>query len=180
MFFGGYGGPSGRISAVSGKVATVAGFRGGVLIGNRLSLGAAAHRMTWRQGPPIMDGEGADYTLRMSYGGMTAGVTLWRPSVLEFAVEGLAGAGVACISTNGDYKDDRGHCVESVKMFVGEPAATMYINVTDWMRVAITGGYRIVVRERWRAPNEFLLSGGYGGIDLQFGWFRKPPPRRRR
>ena len=176
-FFGGYGGPSGRLSSVSGKLGTFAGFRGGVLIGERLSLGAAAYRLTYRHNSSIFGPEGDQYSLRMGYGGMTFGVTLWRPGRIELAVEGLIGAGAGCISDNHRYRDDDYRCVESVRMFVGEPAVTMYVNVTDWMRLAVTAGYRLVVREAWRPPNDFIMSGGYGGMDLQFGWFKKPPRR---
>jgi hypothetical protein len=176
-FFGGYGGPSGRLSSVSRKLGTMTGFRGGVLIGERLSLGAAAYRLTYRHNSNIHGPEGDEYSLRMGYGGMTFGVTLWRPGRIEIAAEGLVGAGVACISDNPRYRDDDYRCVESIKMFVGEPAVTMYVNITDWMRIAVTAGYRLVVREAWRPPNDFILSGGFGGADLQFGWFKKPRRR---
>jgi hypothetical protein len=177
LFIGGYGGPSARMSSVSRKLSTLAGFRGGVLIGQRLSIGAAAYRLTYRHNSNIAGPDGDQYSLRMGYGGLTAGVTLWRPGRLEFAIEGLVGAGSACISDSHRYSDDDYRCVERINMFVGEPAATMYVNVTPWMRFAVTAGYRIVVREAWRPPNDFILSGGYGGLDLQFGWFKKPPRR---
>lgn len=178
LFIGGYGGPSARLSSVSRKLSTLAGFRGGVLLGERLSLGAAVYRLTYRHNSNITSPDGSEYSLRMGYGGMTFGFTVWRPGRIELAVEGLVGAGSACISDNPRYKDDTFRCIETVKMFVGEPAVTMYLNITDWMRVAVTAGYRLVVREGWRPPNNFLMSGGYGGMDLQFGWFKKPPRRR--
>jgi hypothetical protein len=177
LFIGGYGGPSARMSSVSRKLSTLTGFRGGVLIGERLSFGAAAYRLTYRHNSQIAGPDGDRYSLRMGYGGMTFGLTLWRPGRFEFAVEGLVGAGSACVSDSHRYSDDDYRCIETVRMFVGEPAATMYVNVTNWMRLAVTAGYRVVVRERWQPPNNFLLSGGFGGIDLQFGWFKKPPRR---
>ncbi len=172
-FIGGYGGISTRVSAVSGKLATFLGFRGGALLGDRLSLGGAYYKQTHRFGPPILDTEGREVQLRMGYGGLTMGVTVFRRGVVELGLGSLFGGGVGCITRDVESNDDDFHCIEAVRMVVVEPEAFLHVDVTSWMRLSVTGGYRAVVREPWRPPNDFRLSGGYGGLNLEFGWFGK-------
>lgn len=170
FFFGGYGGLVLRGSAVSRKAALLTGIRGGFIFGKRMAIGGAFYRLSHRFGPAIEARDGTELALEMAYGGLTSDITLLRRGRLELAVGGLVGAGVGCISREFDY-DDESSCIDQVRMFVGEPEAAVRINVAPWMRLSATGGYRFVVREAWRPPNDFTMSGGYGGVNLEFGWF---------
>ena len=173
IFLSGYGGLSMRASSVNRKLGMLIGVQGGIMIGQRLSLGGALYKLTKRYGEPIRDGDGNALALKMAYGGATMGLTIIRRGRFELAANGLLGAGVGCISSDFNYDKDELGCIESVKMFVGEPEAAMYIYATDWLRFGVNAGYRFVVRERWSEPHNFLLSGGYGGLNVEFGWFKR-------
>jgi hypothetical protein len=171
FFIGGYGGFDGRLSTVNKKLGTFVGARGGVLLGKRLAIGGAMYKLSRRYGDPIRDARGNPLNLKMAYGGATIGLTIFRGRVLELMAQTLIGAGVGCVSTDYKYKRDDYQCVESVKVVVVEPGAQMFINASDWFRIGVDMGYRAVARERWSPGNDFRLSGGYGGLSLQFGWF---------
>lgn len=171
FFVSGYGGVDFRITTLSKKFATLFGVRGGLLLGKRMSIGGAMYRVSKRYGPPIIDPQGRPMTLKAQYGGLTVGGTLVRGRTVELAAQGLIGAGVGCISYNLSYGAKSYRCVESVKMMVVEPSVVMHIYPTRWMRLGIEGGYRAVARESWRPPNDFSMSGAYGGFSAEFGWF---------
>jgi hypothetical protein len=173
FFIGGYGGMSTRVTNVSKKVGILMGFRGGILLGERMSIGGAYYNLRRRYGAPILDDNDVPMALKMGYGGAQVGVTLVRHDNLEFNVSTLVGAGMACVSY--DTRPSRGaakqHCEESVRMIVAEPEAQFNVTVTDWMRFGLSAGYRIVAREKWTPPNNFGLSGAHFGLNLEFGWF---------
>jgi hypothetical protein len=147
------------------------GFRGGVLLGKRLSLGGAYYNLRRRFGPPILDDNENPMALKMAYGGATVGVTIVRHENLDFGVQSLFGAGMGCVSYETKPTNYSHNCVESVRMFVAEPEVVFNVNVTDWMRMGLTLGYRVVAREKWTPPNNFNLSGAHMGLNLEFGWF---------
>jgi len=176
FFVGGYGGIGFQLGAVSRRMAAFSHLRGGILLGERISIGASLTRMTRRFGPPIEGVSGASYQLAMVYGGVDLGLALIRRGPFELGVSTLLGAGTACVQTNAH----RPRCVESVKMMVAQPAVFANFNLTSWMRIGMSGGYRFVAREAWRPPNEFRLAGGFFGANLEFGWFKRPDTGTRR
>jgi hypothetical protein len=58
-------------------------------------------------------------------------------------------------------------------MFVVEPGVNVAFTGTDWMRVGTSLGWRLVMRQAWRPPNDFALAGPYLGVNVDFGWFGK-------
>ncbi len=181
-FVSGYGGITTRGSAVSGKMGILRGFHGGLLLGERLSIGVAYHRLKRRFGAPILDAQQRPMGLEMAYGGIELGATVFRRGRFELGVQTLFGGGAACVTYDVNGRSSIAECVESVRMMVLEPSAITNIVVTDWMRVGFEAGYRGVARSQWRPPSDFDLGGGYFGLNLDFGWFARPdePKRSRR
>jgi hypothetical protein len=172
-FISGYGGLSVRGTSVSTKIGTLVGVRGGLMFGKRLSIGGAVYKLSRRFGKPIRDSAGNPLALKMAYGGAQVAINAIRGRRIELEARGLFGGGMGCVSADANYDRDEMYCVESVRMVVMEPEVALIVNVTDWMRMALTGGYRFVVREKWRPPNNFNLAGGTLGLDLEFGWFNR-------
>lgn len=177
FFIGGYGGLGFAFGAVSKRMASFSNLRGGILLGERISIGASFTRMTKRFGPPIEGLSGQTYQLAMAYGGVDLGLAIIRRGPFELGVSTLLGAGTACVQT---YHRRNQHCVESVRMMVAEPSVFAHFNLTNWMRIGMQGGYRFVAREAWKPPNEFRLAGGFFGANLEFGWFKRPDTGTRR
>jgi hypothetical protein len=160
-----------RLSPVSGKLGLFMNLGASVLLGERLSLGLEAHGLLARFGEDIRGPQGERYSLGMGYVGATSGVTLWRPGRFELVLEGLVGVGSACLSDR-DVDDDcpdSNSCVDRVSMFVTEPALALYVHTGPNFRLGLKGGYRFVKHQAWRSPNHFDLSGGFGGLELQWG-----------
>lgn len=173
-FVSGYGGIITRGSAVSGKMGVLRGFHGGLLLGDRLSIGLAYHRLKRRFGAPILDASDRPLALEMAYGGLEIGATVFRRGRFELGVQTLFGGGAGCVTYDVNGRSNVAECVDSVRMMVLEPSALANIRVTDWMRVGVEGGYRGVARSSWSEGNDFDLGGGFFGLNLDFGWFARP------
>lgn len=173
-FVSGYGGIITRGSAVSRKMGVLRGFHGGLLLGDRLSIGVAYHRLKRRFGAPILDSSDRPLALEMAYGGLEIGATVFRSGRFELGVQTLFGGGAGCVTYDVNRRSNVAECVDSVRMMVLEPSAIANIRVTDWMRVGLEGGYRGVARSSWSDGNDFDLGGGFFGLNLDFGWFARP------
>ncbi|MBK8718106.1 MAG: hypothetical protein IPN32_25750 [Deltaproteobacteria bacterium] len=174
-FVGGYGGFGWRLGGASHRAASFTNVRGGLLLGERFSIGGSFVRMTKRFGPPLRGTSGKTYDLAMAYGGVQIGVAVIRRGRFELGIDSLLGVGVGCISRKGSRHDSNvdARCVERVKMFVAEPGAFMHFALTKWMRLGLNGGYRFVARERWASGSQIAMSGGYVGMNVDFGWFAR-------
>lgn len=161
-----------RGTAVNLKPSVLSGGRVGFVFDDRFTVGGAFYSLTARYGGKIVDPAGHHLGLRMSYGGVMLGWSLYRGRVLQVGLETVAGAGAACVSRS-RRSYGRWECLERVGMVSIDPGLTVGVLVTDWVRLSLTGGYRFVTREAWREPNDFTLSGGYLGLDLDFGAFRE-------
>lgn len=168
--FGGYGGFDKRLGTASRKLGVFLGFRGGVILFDRVSIGGAAYWLQARLGKPIRDSLGNEMRLDVSYAGLTVGVTALRRKRVQLGVRGLFGGGSACIGY-AELAEGEDPCYERVRIRVIEPSAVLYVKLFPFLRLAVEGGYRVVARESWRPPNNFPLSGGFGGLAAEFGWF---------
>jgi hypothetical protein len=168
-----------RLSPISGKLGLFMNFGVSVLLGERLSLGLEAHGSLKRFGEDIRGPQGEQYSLGMAYLGATSGITLWRPGRFELALEGLVGVGSACLSEPDDDCPESSSCVDRVSMFVAEPALALYVHTGPHFRLGLKGGYRFVKHQAWRSPNHFDLSGGFGGLELQWGYYGPRRQKRR-
>ncbi|MCR9163481.1 MAG: hypothetical protein ACE37F_19825 [Nannocystaceae bacterium] len=173
-FVSGYGGIITRGSAVSRKMGVLRGFHGGLLLGDRLSIGVAYHRLKRRFGAPILDSSNRPLALEMAYGGLEIGATVFRSGRFELGVQTLFGGGAGCVTYDVNRRSNVAECVDGVRMMVLEPSAIANVRVTDWMRVGLEGGYRGVARSSWSEGNDFDLGGGFFGLNLDFGWFARP------
>lgn len=170
--FSGYGGVSVRGSTIMHNPAVWVGGRGGVLIGDHLSLGGAFYQVSYRHGGPIVDPAGRELGIRAAYGGAQLGYRLVHRDRFAMDMDMLIGGGAACISGKPGYQDSDWRCIETVKMFVTEPGISARFNVMEWFRLGVTAGYRFATRQAWRPPNDFQVSGPYVGLDFDFGWFQ--------
>ncbi|MCB9717404.1 MAG: hypothetical protein H6712_26385 [Myxococcales bacterium] len=166
----GFIGASVRGTAINTNPSALSGARAGFTFDDRFTIGGAFYSLTARYGGPIVDSHGNHLGLRMSYAGVLLAWTLYQGRVLHVALESLAGAGAACVSRSTRMVGRR-ECIEKVGLISLEPGVEVGFRVTDWARVSLAGGYRFVTREAWRPPNDFLLSGPYVGLNVDFGWF---------
>lgn len=173
FFVGGYGGFAGRVGPVSGHVSTFSEIRGGILLGKRLSIGGSLVRMTKRFGKPIQGQSGREYQLGLIYGGVDVGIVAIRRGRFEMGISSLFGAGVGCVrgaeAKGGDCTGSR----EVIRLVVVDPSIFMHLNLTNWARLGLSGGYRVVARPPWPSGADFRMSAPYFGASIEFGWFRR-------
>jgi hypothetical protein len=172
----GFMGLSLRGTTTNHTPSTLAGARLGFTFNDRFTIGGAFYSLTGRYGGAIVDPQGDTLGMRMAYGGLLLGWTLYKGRIVALNFETLAGAGAACISRN-QRSYGRWECIEKVGLVTIEPGLEVAFTLNDWLRLGVTGGYRFVTREAWRPPNEFTLSGPYVGLNIDFGSFRTDKDR---
>ncbi|MCH9680386.1 MAG: hypothetical protein K0V04_03045 [Deltaproteobacteria bacterium] len=169
----GFLGFSARGTTTNYNPSAMMGARAGFTWNDRFRVGGVFYSLTARYAGAIVDSRGNELGLRMAYGGLLASWKLYQGRVMDVAMEGVAGAGAACISID-KRSVGRARCIEKVGLVSLEPGIEVGFTVADWARLGFAGGYRFVTREQWRAPNEFTLSGPYVGVNVDFGRFRRP------
>lgn len=186
---GGYGGIGARVGPVGsmGGVFTVS--RGGVVLGERLTVGGAFVSVAPRHGfgPPMRSTTGRVYTTAMLYFGLELGWVAYRRGRVEIGPQALLGVGLACIVRlrgRGDHD-----CVERLPLYVAEPSAFVRVDLTParanspgrraMIRVEFDAGYRLVRHRPWPSGNDVRLAAPYLGANLDFGWFPTAARQRR-
>ena len=132
-----------KFSEMGGGFANFVGVYGGWLINHKLLLGAGGY------------GKATDVNwFEMGYGGFVVEYFVNPNRLVNFSVKGLVGGGGAS-----HLWDD--------SFFVAEPEARMTLNVTEWFRLGLGGGYR------WTpgSSRNSDLSGWTVSVAAKFGSF---------
>jgi hypothetical protein len=127
-----------KFSEVDGRFANFIGVYGGWLVNKRFLLGGGIY--------------GKTTNAEMGYGGLMVEYFFNPNGLVNFSARGLVGGGGTEFG-----RDD--------PFFVVEPVGTMNVNITEWMRLGVGGGYRFVRS----SCNNDALSGWSANIDLKFG-----------
>ena len=169
--------PEVKFTEVDSEFGTLVGATGGWLTDGRLFIGAGAYWLTG--GPAAVD---------MAYGG---GVVEWFSdpgALVSVSIGSLLGFGTATLDTVVGLDDasffgsrfergpfgasgrGRGPTSATVRFredfFVAEPRANLVLNASDWLRIGLGAGYRVV-----GAAGEFdeRLRGFTASVWLQLG-----------
>jgi hypothetical protein len=176
---GGFGAPSVKVTSVDGEAAVMPGIQGGWIIGHSLVLGLAGYGLATRQEAPVgMRVAGAPSTLEMGYGGLRIGYLLMPKSIVHLGFGLLiGGGGVAALSRDelpvivgGELQHER-RVDNTDAFFVTEPEIEAEVNVTKFMRVAVSGSYRFVADIDSPGLTSGKVGGPAAGLALRFGAF---------
>ncbi len=148
-----WGGVSYNYSYFDSDFTSVRGGFGGIEISRKVFLGFAGYE--FRHEARLEDGE--PFTL--SYSGFMAGYTPDSYRAVHPRLSLLAAGGRARI----DY-DNRGD-----RVFVLQPSAGIEINATQWFRVGLEAGYRLVTYDDIPGIGGNELSSPFAQVDLRFG-----------
>jgi hypothetical protein len=171
---GGYGGLTSSYARMFGRDGALVGIEGALLIDHRLSLGAAwygwANPLT---GPDTLNGDSQHF--QTGYGGATVHYSFFFDrSPVYLTVGALVGGGAIALERDhdsgvGDVSDgDR----NSHDLFaIVQPDVALNANLTHWMRVGVTAGYRFASGANRLGFDNGDLSGFMVGGQLQFGRF---------
>jgi hypothetical protein len=170
---GGYGGLDVAYTRMFGREGVVVGGQGAVLINHRLALGIAGYG--WSNpldGPNAANGDAQRF--ETGYGGFTAHYSLYFDRLpVYFTVGALVGAGAINLtdqehSDSFEGFDDKAG--EDVFAIV-QPDIAIHGNLTRWMRVGVTGSYRVTSGVNQLGFKESDVNGAMVGAQIQFGSF---------
>lgn len=168
---GGYGGLDVAYTRMFGRDGVVVGGQGAVLINHRLALGLAG----WGWSNPV-DGPNAPNGERQhfdtGYGGATVRYSLYLDSLPVYVTFGtLIGAGAIDLTTRDHDEDGFESAPEEDVFAVIQPDIALHANLTRWMRLGITAGYRFTSGVGQLGFTESDVDGFLVGGQLQFGSF---------
>jgi hypothetical protein len=153
-------------TAINGHAAYNIGLRTAYMFNDNFALGLAAYGMGW-------DGSNGDNRilnddrqLTGGYGGVLIEYRLLPQYVLHGVFDTTIGGGAICTRSTRD--DD---CEDGRGFGFVEPTANLELNVTDYMRVTLGGGYRFAFASERDGISGSDLSGFVGRTNFEFGWF---------
>lgn len=159
-----YVAPTFTIAGVNRLPGFMLGADFGVLLGERFTVGVAGRALVTPLTAQRNDGRA--FNLRLPYAGVTLGVALVRVKFFTLGVGTLLGGGRVCLN---DERLDR--CVNRAAMFVAEPEIGLHFALTKFLRLVLSGGYRLVVAQNWSGPPNSHLGGLSGTLALRIGKF---------
>jgi hypothetical protein len=168
---GGYGSVDVAYSRMFGEDGALVGLQGALLLDHRLSLGVAGYGWTNSQAAPP-DAFGNAQRFETGYGGATVRYSLYVDDVPVYLTVGalFGGGAVAMVpDENDDFDFDR---EEDADVFaVVQPDVTLHANLTPWLRLGLTAGYRFTSGVDRHGYEESDLNGLLVGGQVQFGRF---------
>ncbi|HVZ32778.1 MAG TPA: hypothetical protein VG963_10150 [Polyangiaceae bacterium] len=170
---GGYGGFDTTYARMFGRDGALIGFQGALLIDHRLSLGVGWYGFTNPQsGPDSFDGGARHF--QTGYGGATVHYSFFFDhSPLYVTVGTLVGGGSIALSRD-DSDDDlfSDHDGYRHDLFaIVQPELALNANLTHWMRMGVTAGYRISSGVNRLGFGNADVNGFMLGGQVQFGSF---------
>jgi hypothetical protein len=170
---GGYGGLDVAYSRMFGQDGALVGAQGALLLDHRLSLGIAGYGWTNSQSAPP-DAAGNPQRFETGYGGATIRYSLYVPDLPVYVTFGtlVGGGAVSMVEDNddGDFDfDESGH--DEDVFAVIQPDVTLHANLTPWLRLGLTAGYRFTRGVDRHGYDESDVDGFLVGGQVQFGRF---------
>lgn len=157
---GGFGGPLVEIGSINGEVGADVG-GGGALLINNFFLGGYGMGTSY----PDYRVNNRDYNIQFKHGGFWLGYAFKEYKIVHFYSSVKIGWGKARLRRDGetDYSDSH---------FALTPELGLEINLFDWCKMGLTGGYRLVngINSLPGLKNEDFNSP-VGIITFRFGGF---------
>jgi hypothetical protein len=171
---GGYGSLDVAYTRMFGQDGALVGVQGALLLDHRIHLGLAGYGWTNPQTGPD-DIFGNTRRFQTGYLGGTFRYSFLQNSPVYLTVGALIGGGgvVLAPDRHDDRDDDRNDIDrEDVDVFaVFQPDVAVHANVTRWLRLGLTAGYRFTAGVDRFGFDEDDVNGLVAGGHLQFGRF---------
>ena len=142
---GGYGGINTSYGTVAGHDAIFIGGRGAVVLNHSLAIGLGGNGFI---SETVYDNNLLeDYEFAGGYGGIIIEPIIGAKNPIHVSVPLLIGAGgVGYVKHWGDYNNDGDYTnydEDSNAFFIFEPGVEVEFNLVKFMRIAVTGSYRL-------------------------------------
>lgn len=157
--------PGLNLSAIDNSTAVMFNLRGGITLADRLSIGGFFQE-SLNEIYPVSETKEGVYLDYWAVGGFVEG-TLLSHKVFHLTFPLHIGYGEV------EMDNDRGSAGLGEANFLQiEPGAMIEVNLHDYVRLNLGGGYRFVQRMSYRNMDQSDLSGLSGYIGLKIGLFR--------
>lgn len=163
---GGYGAPHLKLTLINGELAVLSGGRGGWIINDAFVIGGLGYGIV--NNPEIAVGQGTG-ALHMRYGGLFLEGVFLSKKVVHFSIEGFGGSGTVGFDAVGSGGAGGGGYEDNI--YVLEATARLELNMTDWFRLAVGPGYRLVTGVDAEGAGALDLSGPAVEVMAKFGFF---------
>ena len=170
---GGFGGVGVMYTRFAGHNAVQVCGEGAVIIDHALTLGGGGCGITTLLNADQYGPNGPNDRMTFGYGGAIIRYHLFSNRPINLGVGALIGAGGLTIGTL-DGSNDNGPNLTRTRsdaVFVFEPQIGGYANLTRWLRIGVTAGYRIVSSVNTQGLSAGDLSAPTLGGVIQGGWF---------
>jgi hypothetical protein len=171
---GGYGSVDVAYSRMFGEDGALVGLQGALLLDHRLSLGIAGYGWTNSE-PAPPDALGNPQRFETGYGGATIRYSLYMDDLPVYLTVGalVGGGAIALVDDDRDDDDDfDGFDDGDNDVFaVVQPDVTLHANLTRWLRLGLTAGYRFTSGVDRNGYDESDVNGLLIGGQVQFGRF---------
>lgn len=179
---GGYAGMGGAYTRFMGRASGLVSLEGALLLDHRLSLGLAGYGLTRTpSGPDSVRGEARE--MGAGYGGLALRYSIFGnlPVYGTFGV--VLGAGAVNLHRDygwddeEDWDDGWNHDEEAWDrgafdtFLVVQPEVALQANLTRWLRLGTTLGYRFTGGVGRFGLDDSDLKGVVAGGNIQLGWF---------
>lgn len=160
---GGFGGPIVEVG-INNQINTSVGGGGGIVIGSGFIGGYGVGSIDFNK----LFENGDVEVLDMGHGGLWLGTTFRPHKVIHLYGSARIGWGALDVEL-----DDNNQTYSSLdKIFVMTPELGIELNLTRWLRLAGTAGYRYVSgANEMRGYTDEDFRGWFTGMTLRFGWF---------
>jgi hypothetical protein len=164
----GYGAPVVSYTRFAGRDGLLIGGRGGWVINHQLVIGGGGFGLA---APSRQEASGdlADYRHSFGYGGLWLEYLIAPMNMVHASVGTLVGGGG--ISYQRYRPEALMKTVESSGVFVLDPVAAVEVNVTNHLRFAVQGGYRVVRGVELTSLGNRQASGVTLGAAVKIGGF---------
>ncbi|OJJ16121.1 hypothetical protein BKI52_35735 [marine bacterium AO1-C] len=173
----GFGGPIVGFGVLDGT-ATVFSGGGGAVMFNNFFFGGYGSRVAISNVSRTING--IDYRLKTQYGGIWTGYDIQANRLIHFTSSVKLGWGRLRFYEEGRSFFDNALSNFHEQFFMITPELGVEINITRFMKIALTGGYNAAFYNAVQTDNgsSINLNGQYGSITFKFGWFGKKGPIR--
>lgn len=171
---GGFGGVGVMYTRFAGHNAVQVCGEGAVIIDHALTLGGGGCGITTMLNADQYGPYGPNDRINFGYGGAIIRYHLFSNRPINLGIGALIGAGGLTIGTlDGSNDNGPGNLTRtrSDAVFVLEPQIGGYANLTRWLRVGVTAGYRIVSSVNTQGLSAGDLTAPTLGGVIQAGWF---------
>jgi hypothetical protein len=170
---GAYGVPAAKFTSIDGKFGVLAGGYGGVLLNNKIMLGAGSYSLVNNIEFPGVNTDGNKEYLNLWYTGFVAEYIHNTNKLIHWTAGTLIGGGGVSRREKHHFFDDDDHDYnhDGSGFFVAEPFANLEVNIIRNLRLDVGASYRLILGTSTTGITDSKLSNPAVHIGLKAGIF---------